>query len=110
MNVGERIRQRRKQIGLSVAELAEKLGENKSTIYRYENSEIENLPLDILEPLAKILKVSPSFLIGWEDENWIKRENIGGLTIKKVIQLSHALEVSPEKMIEMLLKLKSEED
>lgn len=66
MAIGERIRRRRKQLGLSVDDIAKKLGKDRATIYRYESSEIENLPLNILEPLAKVLGVSPGYLMGWE--------------------------------------------
>ncbi|NLZ52700.1 MAG: repressor LexA [Thermoanaerobacteraceae bacterium] len=66
MNVGERIRKRRQYLGMSVDELADKLGKNRATIYRYESAEIENLPLNILEPLAKALDVTPSYLMGWD--------------------------------------------
>lgn len=68
MSIGERIKKRRQQLGLSVDELARKLGKNRATIYRYESEEIENLPLTILEPLAKVLDVSPAYLMGWQDE------------------------------------------
>jgi len=68
MTIGERIRQRRKEIGMSVDELAEKLGKNRATIYRYESDEIENMPITVLEPLARALNVSPAYLMGWEDE------------------------------------------
>lgn len=67
MNIGERIRQRRIELNLSVEEVAKRLGKNRATIYRYENSDIENLPAPILEPLAKILETSPSYLMGWHD-------------------------------------------
>lgn len=68
MKIGERIRQRRKFLGLSVDELAEKLGKNRATIYRYESNDIEKLPTTVLEPLAKALNTTPSYLMGWEDE------------------------------------------
>lgn len=68
MTVGERIRLRRKQLGLSVDDLAKSLGKNRATIYRYESDEIENLPLNVLDPLAKVLSVTPAYLMGWEDE------------------------------------------
>lgn len=67
MNVGERIKERRQYLGMSVDELADKLGKNRATIYRYESAEIENLPLNILEPLAKALDVTPSYLMGWDN-------------------------------------------
>ena len=66
MTVGKRIQMRRKQLGLSADSLAKKLGKNRTTIYRYESDEIENLPLNILEPLARALGVSPAYLMGWE--------------------------------------------
>lgn len=68
MSVGQRIKERRLALGLSVDELAEKLNKNRATVYRYESEEIENLPLSILEPLAKVLECSPSYLMGWENE------------------------------------------
>ena len=67
MTVGERIRFRRQQLGLTVEEVAKRLGKNRATIYRYESDEIENLPLPILEPLAKALNTSPAYLMGWEN-------------------------------------------
>ena len=74
MTIGERIKQRRMELGLSVDEVAEKLGKNRATVYRYESNEIENLPVGTLEPLAKILETTPAQLIGWEyeeqDENY----------------------------------------
>ena len=72
MTIGERIKQRRKELGLSVDELADKLGKNRATIYRYESNEIEKLPTTVLEPLADVLGVSPGFLMGWEDEPTVK--------------------------------------
>lgn len=66
MTIGERIKQRRKELGMSAEDLAEKLNKNRATIYRYENDSIGNLPISILEPLAEVLETSPSYLMGWE--------------------------------------------
>ena len=63
MDVGKRIRQRRVEIGMTVDELANKIGKNRATIYRYENGDIENLPLPVLEPIAKALGIEPSDLL-----------------------------------------------
>lgn len=40
---------------------------DRATIYRYERGDIENLPLDVLEPLANALETTPGYLMGWED-------------------------------------------
>lgn len=67
MTIGERIKERRKELGISVDELAEKLGKNRATIYRYESSDIEKLPTTVLEPLSEALRTTPSYLMGWDD-------------------------------------------
>ncbi len=66
MTIGERIKQRRRELGLSVDELAEKLKKNRATIYRYESNDIENLPTTVLEPLANALNTTPAELMGWK--------------------------------------------
>ena len=42
MNIGQRIKMRRKELGMSVDRLAELINKNRATIYRYEKNEIEN--------------------------------------------------------------------
>lgn len=65
MTIGDRIRSRRLELGMNAGTLAQKLGVNRATIYRYENNEIEKLPTSVLEPLAKALLTSPAELLGW---------------------------------------------
>ena len=65
MTTGERIRTRRKELGMSVDTLAEKVGKNRATIYRYENDEIE-MPASMLQPLAEALSTSPDELMDWK--------------------------------------------
>lgn len=69
MTTGERMKQRRKEIGLSAEIVAAGLGVSPATIYRYEKGEIEKLPGDVIEPLAKILHTTPAYLMGWEDDS-----------------------------------------
>ena len=67
MTIGQRIKERRKALKMSADEMGARLGKDRSTIYRYENGDIENLPLDILEPIAEALQTTPQFLMGWEE-------------------------------------------
>lgn len=64
MEIYERIKKRRKEMGLSAEMVAEKLGVSPATIYRYEKKDIKKFPTDILEPLAKMLCTTPSYLLG----------------------------------------------
>lgn len=66
MSIGQRIRSMRIQQGLSIDDLAYRLGKNRTTVYRYENGDIENLPLGILDSLAEALNTTPAYLMGWE--------------------------------------------
>ena len=43
---GEQIKKRRKQLGMSADELAEKLGVSRSTIFRYEKGDIDKVPAE----------------------------------------------------------------
>lgn len=67
MTTGERIKERRKALGLSAEYVAERLGVSPATIYRYEKGDIEKMPGNILEPISRILNTTPAFLMGWED-------------------------------------------
>ncbi len=69
MEIYERIKLRRKEIGLSAETVAERLGVSPATIYRYENNDIKKFPTDILEPLAKVLHTTPAYLLGIENKN-----------------------------------------
>lgn len=70
MTRGERIKQLRKALGLSAEELGTLIGKTRATIYRYENGEIEDMPITILEPLAKALNTTPAFLMGWDEPTY----------------------------------------
>ena len=70
MTTGDRIKQRRLELGLSVDEVATKLGKNRATVYRYESNDIENLPVGTLEPLAEILDTTPAYLMGWNSDDY----------------------------------------
>ena len=64
MNIGKRIKQIRKQKKISVEYLANELGVSKTTIYRYEDSTIEKIPLQYFDKLCKLLDVSAAELMG----------------------------------------------
>lgn len=69
MTVGERIKQRRKALGMSQDDLAKKMGyKNKSAICRVERDYEQNLTLDRVTLFAHALDCTESFLMGWDDE------------------------------------------
>ena len=62
--IGKRIQQRRKALNISVVDIATYTGLSKATIHRYENGEIRNIKLPVVETIAAILNVNPLWLIG----------------------------------------------
>ena len=67
MTTGQRMKARRKELGLSAETVAEKLDISPATVYRYEKGDIDKIPGDILQPLASILHTTPAYLMGWEE-------------------------------------------
>lgn len=67
MTVGEKIRNRRMEIGMKASALAEKLGVSRATIYRYEGNGVDNLPAEFIIPLAEALRTTPQWLLDCPD-------------------------------------------
>lgn len=67
-SIADRIRNRRTELGYSYQDLANLTGMNKSSLQRYETGSIANIPLHRLQIIANSLEVSPSWLMGWDDE------------------------------------------
>ncbi|MBO6232153.1 MAG: helix-turn-helix domain-containing protein [Ruminiclostridium sp.] len=65
----DRIKRRRKELGLSYQELADSTGISKSTLQRYETGSIRSIPLDKLDTLAKGLHTDALFILGREESN-----------------------------------------
>jgi transcriptional regulator with XRE-family HTH domain len=68
MGISEKIKSRRDGLGLTLQEVGDHIGVSKATVQRYESGEIKNLKLETIEKLAEILKTTPAYLMGWEEE------------------------------------------
>lgn len=67
MTMGERIRILREQSGLTMEQLGEKIGVQKSAIKKYENGTVENIKRSTIKTMASIFGVSPSYLMFGEE-------------------------------------------
>lgn len=63
-NLGQRIKELRTQHDLTVAQLAEKVGIDKSTLSRIENGKTQNIGAEQLISLCRGFQVSADFLLG----------------------------------------------
>lgn len=67
--VSDRIRERRMELGLTIREVAIALGTAESTVFRYETSSIQNMRIDKIVDLARVLNCTPDYLLGWDMPN-----------------------------------------
>ncbi len=107
MEIYERIKERRKELGLSAETVAEKLGISPATMYRYEKNDIKKFPIDILKPLADVLHTTPSYLMGWSEDT----KQFSELTIheKAVITAYRGQPHEVKKAVDRLLCIQDEE-
>ena len=69
MTFSQRMKSARDSKGLTLKELADKVGKTEATVQRYESGEIKNLKNDTIEAIAHALDVSPAYLMGWSEEH-----------------------------------------
>lgn len=66
MTLGDRIKQAREARGMTMLQLAEKIGVREATVSRYESGTIKNLPQSRLVAIAKALGVDSNYLMDWD--------------------------------------------
>lgn len=64
----ERIHERRLEKGITLAQIAGKLGVTEATAQRYECGNIKSIPYEYMCAYGEILNCSPCYLMGWEDK------------------------------------------
>lgn len=75
MALKDDLKQRRIELNLTMAEVAKKVGVSEATISRWESGDIANMRRDKIVLLSKALKVSPSFIMGLDDNQETGNEN-----------------------------------
>lgn len=66
MKIGDRIKQRREELGLSQDELAKKLGyKSRSSVNKIER-DVSGLPQNKIVEIANALQVTPAYIMGWD--------------------------------------------
>lgn len=107
MELGQNIKNRRIELGLSQSELAFKVGyKDKGSISRIESGAID-LTQSQIERFSKALECTPAFLMGWED-NISKDELLEALDkAKEIISKSADYKMSnnEKNLIESFRKL-----
>ena len=68
MDMGKKIEALRREQGMTLEELGDKVGVGKSTVRKWENGMIANMRRDKIAKIAEALGVSPASLMGWEEK------------------------------------------
>lgn len=90
------IKGRRKELNLTLEQVGDLVGVGKSTVRKWETGDIENMKRDKIVKLAKALRVSPSYIMGIEDEQ-PKLETIPVKKIPVVSKISAGLPIYAEE-------------
>jgi transcriptional regulator with XRE-family HTH domain len=64
---GQRIRELRLQLNMTQEDLGAKVGLKTAAINKYETGLVVNLKRETIQELAKALRTSPSYLMGWDE-------------------------------------------
>lgn len=73
------IKERRTELGMTLRELADKVGVSESTVSRWETGNIANMRRNKIEALAKALGVSPTKIAWMDEEDEIMKDEFEAL-------------------------------
>ena len=83
MTIGQRIKIKREEKGLSQKELANLIGYESKTAISFIEADKRELPFEKLSEVAKVLEVSPNWLLGWSEEPILIKTDLS-LTIEEL--------------------------
>lgn len=67
MTIGARMKKRRKELGISADDIANYIGVDRTTYYRYERGAISKVSTEVLQKVAEYLHTTPTWLMGIKD-------------------------------------------
>ena len=74
-NIQYLLKTRRKELGLTMKEVAKAVGVSEATVSRWESGNIANMGSDKIYALSKVLKISPAEIMGIDDTNNTNNES-----------------------------------
>ena len=102
-NIGQRIMERRQELGLTQEELAFRMGyKTKSAINKIELG-VNDVSQSKVVKFAEALHTSIAYLMGWEEEEKKTTENDS--LSKDMVELINRIKALPEEKVQLLLQL-----
>lgn len=81
MTVGEKIKKRRIELGLTLEEVGNMVGVGKSTVRKWETGYIANMRRDKIAKLSAALQIPPTDLMDWEETSAYNKQKLPDNTI-----------------------------
>jgi len=116
-NMGQRIREKREEEGLSREDLAVWLGVSRQTIYKWENGKVKNIDRDFINRMAARWQCEPDWLMAFEKPDdrepvslavdWQPPGSDSGSAKLRAQLYKVAIEVKPENLAAAIEILKS---
>ena len=103
MDIGNRIRMRREELEMSQSELARKVGYTSRTTINKIERDGRGISQDKIVAIAKALKVTPSYLMGWEDEEVATLTARQEQSVENYFNLTESNQLVVDGLIESLL-------
>lgn len=105
MNIGEKIKAKRMELGWSQQKLADLMGyTSKSTITKIEKG-VSDVGQKNIEKFAEVLGVSIAYLMDWEEtDKSFNKDNLFGLDYE-FIENYHQLDEQSQRLVDSLIEL-----
>lgn len=96
MEMKDKIKQRREELGLTLEEVGNIVGVGKSTVRKWETGDIANMRRDKIAKLAVALHTTPAYLLGYEEVEKTADPKVDGLSPKENELLTLYRGVNPD--------------
>ncbi len=96
MEMKDKIKQRREELGLTLEEVGNIVGVGKSTVRKWETGDIANMRRDKIAKLAVALRTSPAYLLGYDETEKPADPKVDGLSPKENELLTLYRGVNPD--------------
>lgn len=90
-NLGEVIHHRRKELGITLEQIGNACGVNRSTVMRWETGRAKDIKRSHLSILSQLLYLPLDVLLGVEDENTVVEDANVVLKRKEIINLLNTI-------------------
>lgn len=103
LNIQSILKNRRIELGLTMLDVANKVGVSEGTISRWESGNIANMRRDKIVSLAKALDLSPAVIMGWDQEDTNPPEDTDSLNTQRQFPPSSDIESDDLKKLYSLI-------